>query len=137
MREVLTGDRAVRALDTEGFWAVVATFEGDVTAVRFDEVQETSRLGPVALWAPLDRHWHSSLDHPAYVGAVREVRERIAAGLVYQANICRVLSHPLDHAADLDGLESVLRVCCITCCWRSARVMSLSFGFSRFSRMRE
>ena len=108
MREVLTGDRAVRALDTEGFWAVVATFEGDVTAIRFDEVQETSRLGPVATWAPLDQHWHSSLDHPAYVGAVRKVRERIAAGLVYQANICRVLSHPLDQAADLDGLENVL-----------------------------
>ena len=108
MREVLTGDRAVRALDTEGFWAVVATFEGDVTAVRFDEVQATSRLGTGAPWAALDRHWHSSLDHPAYVGAVGEVRERIAAGLVYQANICRVLSHPLDHAADLDGLENVV-----------------------------
>ena len=108
MREVLTGDRAVKALDTEGFWAVVATFEGEVTAVRFDEVQGTSPLGTAAPWTPLDRRWHSSLDHTAYVGAVCEVRERIAAGQVYQANICRVLSHPLDDAADLDGLENVL-----------------------------
>ena len=36
-------------------------------------------------------------------------RERIAAGTVYQANLCRVLEHDLDDAADLDGLDALLR----------------------------
>ena len=36
------------------------------------------------------------------------MRRRIAAGTVYQVNLCRVLSHRLDEAADLDGLACLL-----------------------------
>ena len=105
-------------MSREGFWAVVATFEGEVTAVRFGEVTARAYAvgsgrapapGPGEGWRPLDRHWRTSLDRTAYVGAVREVRERIAAGTVYQVNVCRVLSHELDAAADLDDLDSILR----------------------------
>ena len=108
--DVLRGDEAVAALDTSGFWAVVATFEGDVTAVRFADVGPATTLPLVPDWAPLDGAWLTSLDETAYVGAVEEVRRRIAAGEVYQANVCRVLEHPLADDADLDGLEAVLRV---------------------------
>jgi len=96
----------------------VATFEGEVTAVRFAQVTPRAYAagpsrdpGPPAAvpWRPLDRCWSSSLDRTAYVHAVREVRERIAAGTVYQVNVCRVLSHALSEGADLDGLDSLLR----------------------------
>ncbi len=112
VREVLTGRAALEALDTEGFWAVVLTFEGGLTAVRFDVVthdgeDEPGRTAPD--WPALMGSWHSSLDRTAYLAAVREVRERIAAGTVYQANICRVMSHDLAEDADLDGLDLLLR----------------------------
>jgi len=113
--DVLTGAQALAALDTTGFWVVVATFEGEVTAVRFAEVRSgaQTRAGGVPRaavgWLPLAGAWTSSLDRTAYLAAVREVRRRIASGTVYQANICRVLRHPLDETADLEGLEIVLR----------------------------
>jgi para-aminobenzoate synthetase component 1 len=91
-----------------GFWAVVADFEGAVTAVRFAAVERDAPPAAPAPWVPLDRRWHSSLDHAAYLAGVREVRRRIAAGTVYQVNLCRVLSHRLDEGADLDGLARLL-----------------------------
>lgn len=108
--DVRHGQEALDAISGEGFWAVVATFEGEVTAVRFGEVVRgvTPQRDPVP-WVALDRRWVSSLGEAAYVAAVEQVRERIAAGTVYQVNVCRVLSHPLGPEADLDGLDSVLR----------------------------
>jgi len=91
-----------------GFWAVVATFEGQVTAVRFADVARHEDPPPAAPWTPLDGEWSTSLDHAAYLDGVREVRARIAAGTVYQVNLCRVLSHPLPEDASLDGLARVL-----------------------------
>ncbi|HEU4997810.1 MAG TPA: chorismate-binding protein [Lapillicoccus sp.] len=108
VRDVVTGAEAVEALATQGFWAVVMTFEGALTAVRFDEVRRgVSRRVP--RWPSLDGAWRTSLDGDAYRSSVSEIRERIAAGTVYQANLCRVLEHDLDDAADLDGLDAVLR----------------------------
>jgi para-aminobenzoate synthetase component 1 len=46
----------------------------------------------------------------AYEDGVREIRNRIAAGTVYQVNLCRVLSHPLDGWPDLDALAAILEV---------------------------
>ena len=105
--EVRHGSQAVEGLDGGGFWAVVATFEGDVTAVRFGRVSEApwADHAEAATWAPLDGVWASSLDHAAYVRAVELTRDRIATGEVYQANVCRVLRHPLPFGADLDALD--------------------------------
>jgi len=112
--DVRRGPEALDAMTREGFWAVVATFEGAVTAVRFRRV--TRRRGPSSgdvradvTWRPLDRDWCTSLGRTAYLEAVREVRDRIAAGAVYQVNVCRVLSHELPPEADLDGLDAILR----------------------------
>lgn len=91
-----------------GFWAVVVTFEGAVTAVRFARVE---RPGPTPLpgtWQPLTGEWCSSLDESSYVAAVGEVRRRIAAGTVYQVNVCRVLSHPLRDDVSLADLGAVV-----------------------------
>jgi para-aminobenzoate synthetase component I len=107
LRDV-TSDPA--ALDRGGFWAVVGTFEGKFTCARFDTVRPAPPPPPAALWrGPRPDAWRSSLDEAGYRSAVAEVRERIAAGDVYQANVCRVLSAPLpDPAADIAGLGALL-----------------------------
>jgi para-aminobenzoate synthetase component I len=93
-------------LDRGGFWVVVATFEGAITCVRFAEVQPAPL--PDASWPGVDPDvWNSSLDRRAYVKGVATVRELIARGDVYQVNVCRVLSAPID-APDLTGLAGVL-----------------------------
>ncbi|MGW5734407.1 MULTISPECIES: chorismate-binding protein [Streptomyces] len=105
------------ALDSRGFWAVSANFEGELVCARFDDVREEPVPAPVpgAWQGPAVTDWTSSLDHAAYVDGVRRVREHIAAGDVYQANLCRVLSAPLPGgssdgvgAADVDALTALL-----------------------------
>jgi para-aminobenzoate synthetase component 1 len=106
-RDVVEVRHDLEELD-RGFWAVVADFEGRVTAVRFAHVDRAAPPPRRAPWAALDQGWHSTLGHAAYLAGVREVRRRIAEGEVYQVNLCRVLSHRLDEAADLDGLAALL-----------------------------
>jgi para-aminobenzoate synthetase component 1 len=64
---------------------------------------------PGAWRGPAAGDWTSSLDRAAYTAGVRRIREHIAAGEVYQANLCRVLSAPLtDPDADVDALTALL-----------------------------
>jgi para-aminobenzoate synthetase component 1 len=103
VRHDLTG------LDTGGFWAVVVTFEGHITCVRFAEVHDRMPgAGSAHRWQPLTGRWCTSLDATAYQQGVAQVRQRIAAGEVYQVNLCRVVSHELDDAADLGALGDLL-----------------------------
>ncbi|GAA4405609.1 chorismate-binding protein [Fodinibacter luteus] len=97
---------------TSGFWVVVVTFEGRLTAVRMEDVR---REGPpfacaadAGSWPPLTGGWRSSLDRTAYLAAVEEVRQRIAAGTVYQVNLCRVLEHDLTSDAAISALAARL-----------------------------
>jgi para-aminobenzoate synthetase component I len=90
-----------------GFWAVVATFEGEVTAIRFGDVSRVPPP-PAPTWRSVDGAWTTSLEHTAYTSGVDEIRERIAAGTVYQVNLCRLLAHPLPQAADLLALAGLL-----------------------------
>jgi para-aminobenzoate synthetase component I len=111
--DVRHGPDALEAMTRGGFWAVVATFEGDITAIRFGVVETGGATGAAdaasPTWTPVEGAWTSSLDRAAYVSAVQEVRERIAAGYVYQVNVCRVLSHGLAEEADLGGLDLLLQ----------------------------
>jgi para-aminobenzoate synthetase component I len=103
--EEITDD--LSRLDGDGWWALVATFEGRVTAARFRHVRESPL--PPAPWRAADvGDWSSSLDRQAYESAVAHVREQIAAGEVYQANVCRVLSAAAPPGADVVGLAGVL-----------------------------
>ncbi|MFF3502638.1 chorismate-binding protein [Streptomyces sp. NPDC003247] len=98
------------ALDSEGFWAVCADFEGRLVCARFADV----RVEPVPAPAPGEWRgptaddWTSSLDRAAYTAGVRRIRQHIAAGEVYQANLCRVLSAPVAPDADVDALTALL-----------------------------
>ncbi len=115
-RLVATGLRDVtsdpEALDSAGFWAVAADFEGALTCARFDRVQqeEVPAAAPGQWRGPARADWTSSLDREGYTAGVRRIREHIAAGEVYQANLCRVLSAPLPDpaAADVDALTALL-----------------------------
>ena len=92
-----------------GFWAVVVDFEGSLTAIRFARQGSPGGEPDARQWTPLTGPWHTSLDRTAYVAGVQTIRERIAAGTVYQVNLCRVLSHPLPEDAHLPVLAHILR----------------------------
>ncbi|WP_405620052.1 chorismate-binding protein [Streptomyces sp. NBC_01511] len=106
--------RDPQALDSAGFWAVAMDFEGRLTCARFGDVRPEPVPAPVpGQWrgpTPEAGDWTSSLDRAAYVSGVRRVRELIAAGEVYQANLCRVLTAPLPDpdASDIDALTALL-----------------------------
>ncbi|MGW2487330.1 chorismate-binding protein [Streptomyces sp. NPDC001606] len=104
----VTSDPA--ALDSSGFWAVSADFEGRLTCARFAHVRQEPVPAPVpGRWrGPAQADWTSSLDRAAYTAGVRRIREHIAAGEVYQANLCRVLSAPVAADADVDALTALL-----------------------------
>ena len=96
------------ALDSTGMWAVVATFEGDVTCARFESVRR-ARPWPGAPWVgPRRSTWRSSLDRDAFCAGVDTIREAIAEGDVYQVNLCRVLSAPAPPGADVAALGAAL-----------------------------
>ncbi|MBA4862182.1 chorismate-binding protein [Streptomyces sp. PSKA54] len=98
------------ALDSRGFWAVAADFEGRLVCARFGDVRREPVPPPLpgAWHGPAAGDWTSSLDRDAYTAGVRRIREYIAAGEVYQANLCRVLSAPVAPDADVDALTSLL-----------------------------
>jgi para-aminobenzoate synthetase component I len=110
LREV-TSDPS--ALDSRGWWAVVADFEGGLTCARFGDVRPDPGRPPGGRWrGPTADRWTSSLDRAAYTAGVRRIREHIAAGEVYQANLCRVLTAELPRtrpeSSDIDALASLL-----------------------------
>ncbi|CAB4936998.1 unannotated protein [freshwater metagenome] len=101
------------ALDEGGRWAVLRTFEGALTAARFADwrpLGDADGGAPAsAPWAPVPPDaWTSSLDADAFRAGVQHVRARIAAGDVYQANLCRVLAAPLPPDTTLHGLHDLL-----------------------------
>lgn len=99
------------ALESRGWWAVVADFEGGLLCARFGHVRAAPQAPPAGRWrGPSVRSWTSSLGESAYLAGVRRIREHIAAGDIYQANLCRVLSAPLPEpeSADITMLATTL-----------------------------
>lgn len=83
----VTSDLA--ALDSEGFWVVVVTFEGSVTCARFASVRDAP--GVVGT-APLASAWSSSLSWSDWHAGVAHIRSAIRDGDVYQVNLTRRLT---------------------------------------------
>lgn len=82
-------------LATPGWWALLGTFEGAVTAWRFAEIGADDGADARPWTGPAPDAWRTSLDRTAYVAAVAAIRDDIREGRVYQANLCRVLAAPL------------------------------------------
>jgi para-aminobenzoate synthetase component 1 len=103
----VSSDAAV--LDGGGWWAVVLPYSGPPVLARFEHVVRAP--APRGTWrGPSPSSWRTSTSRESYVAAVDLVRARIAAGDVYQANVCRVLSADLPDPAraDLAGLAALL-----------------------------
>ena len=113
--------RGVRAVShdagrpTSGFWVVVVTFEGTSRpcgwtrcgAARMPDVLG-ARWRRRARGRVLAGAWRTSLGRSAYLEGVAEVRRRIAAGTVYQVNLCRVMEHDLPEDAAIAALGARL-----------------------------
>jgi para-aminobenzoate synthetase component I len=96
------------ALDGRGTWAVVLPFDGPPVCARFDTVRP-ARPWPGRPWTgPPATAWASSLSRAAHAGAVAAIRAAIAAGDVYQVNLCRRLSAPVGPGADVAALGAAL-----------------------------
>ncbi len=98
------------ALDGGGRWAVVLDFAGRLTAARFaDWAPWVPALDADEHWTPVPAAaWTSSLDEASFRAGVEEIRARIAAGDVYQVNLCRVLAAELAPGVTLHGLHARL-----------------------------
>ncbi len=96
------------ALDSAGFWAVVAPFEGEPVCARFATVRPARPWQGRPWRGPDPTSWRSSLDRPAFEAGVDAVRQAIAAGDVYQVNLTRRLSAPAPAGADVAALGAAL-----------------------------
>ena len=90
----------VSRLDERGRWAVVIPYDGDPVCARFGTWTLKTPVAEVGRWAgPPIESWRTSMDERAYVAGVEEIRQAIAAGSVYQANLCRVMAAPMPEGA--------------------------------------
>lgn len=92
-------------LDGAGKWCVVAPFEGPPIAIKMRVWSQTPP--PNASW-PGVAGWISNTSESQYVAAVDRIRNHIAAGDVYQVNVCRLLSAECDDV-DIAGLYASIR----------------------------
>ena len=104
----------ISRLDDEGWWAVTHTFEGEFQAFRFSglellDLNKLAKLGHDLSNEAIDQQsWISSMSMPQYIDAVESIRQDIARGWVYQANLCRVLSAPMSNDLNVVALWKLL-----------------------------
>ncbi len=99
------------ATASAGRWAVVIDFEGKVRCHRFASWHRGSVREVIGPWSgPAASAYQTTLDQRGYESAVESVRADIAAGRLYQANICRLLSAalPSPDRANILGLAALL-----------------------------
>lgn len=83
-----------------GFWAITSTFDGKLTAAKFNKVEQSK--WPSDYQALSSKNWISSHDKASYCQMVADFREEIALGNIYQVNACRILSNKTDES--IEGL---------------------------------
>lgn len=96
-------------LSEPGYWVVIGSFEQSWLLLKF---RDLTKVNPKrAFWKGIDKDsWSSSLNKNQYIDAVNKLRDHIALGDVYQANICRVLKTKIDKTDfDIEGLFSLLK----------------------------
>jgi para-aminobenzoate synthetase component 1 len=100
---------SLEAIHGGGRWAVVIPFTGQPVFARFASWESVPREATIGSWNGVDpAGWTSSMDQDTYEQAVEITRTAIAAGNVYQANICRIRSQPFDSIADIMALDALL-----------------------------
>jgi para-aminobenzoate synthetase component 1 len=106
--ELLDVTDDLAALEGPGFWVVALPYDRAPVCARF--ASNRPLLGrPARAWVgPPLQAWRSSLDQDAFTARVGLIRERIAAGDVYQVNLTRRLSAPLPAGADVLALGTAL-----------------------------
>ena len=97
-------------LESGGRWFVVIPYSGNPMFLRFGTWSSQPPVGDIGGWqGPKVDSWRSSMSDQDYVGAVEATRSAIAQGLVYQANICRVLRTEVDlNVCDVARLHQLL-----------------------------
>lgn len=99
----------LRVLDGSGMWAVVMPYTGQPVLARFVDWTPAEADEVSGAWrGPEPGSWTSSASAEEYCAAVDDVRQRIAAGDLYQANVCRVMSADLGPESDIAGLHACL-----------------------------
>lgn len=100
------------ALDSSGRWAVVVPYSGEPVFARFANWRAAPADSAVqSRWTgPATSSWRSSMSRDEYMAGVEAVRDHIAKGDVYQANVCRVMSAPLrsQEESDIAALHALL-----------------------------
>ena len=97
------------ALESSGFWAVVITFEGAPVCGRFACVRPAPAGRDGTGWeGPCPAAWRTSIDATRFATSVDAIRAAIADGDVYQVNLTRRLSAPVDGDADVAALGAHL-----------------------------
>jgi para-aminobenzoate synthetase component I len=98
------------ALDTSGWWVVVAPFEGPARFARFGRrrAYRPDELVGHRWTGPRPDAWTSSLDEEGFTAAVHAVRAAIGRGDVYQVNLTRRLSAPFPRDASILDLGAAL-----------------------------
>lgn len=96
--------RDPEVLDGGGRWAVVVTFEGTPLFARFEHWTDAESIAVGSWIGPVLDDWSSSLSETEYCERVDQLREEIAKGVVYQVNLCRIMTAalPTHDPADSD-----------------------------------
>lgn len=99
-----------RALDSEGWWVVVAPFDAEPLFARFERRRPTSGIPRTGgSWRGPDRSaWVSSIDRDGFDRRVERIRSLIGAGEVYQVNLTRTMRAPLPADASMLALGAAL-----------------------------
>lgn len=100
---------SIEAVHVGGRWAVMMPFSGQPVFARFASWESEPREATIGSWIGVDASaWTSSMDSEMYERAVESTRTEIAAGNVYQANICRIRSNGSDPDSDIMALDALL-----------------------------
>lgn len=95
-------------LEREGYWVVIGGFENDWLLLEFENMS-FDEVATAGYWPGVEKSgWQSSLDKFQYQQAVETLRDNVARGEVYQANLCRVLSTKWPAGGDILGLANLL-----------------------------
>ena len=104
----LTSDLTVLDAADHGRWVVIMPFDGPPLCARFDRWGPHVDQRASVARSPVGGPWASNVDRSGYAAGVRAIRASIAAGEVYQVNLCRRLSAPLPPSFDVLGLAAAL-----------------------------